>query len=83
MKNTAEALKKGPNQELIPREKLLADIYSLVQTTSIHQENNKLAIDGVKNFQHSLKKVIADQGTLELRVESANFYFHDEKLSGF
>ncbi len=80
MKNNAEALKKGTNPELILREKLLADLYSLVQTTSIHQENNKLAIDGVKNFQHSLKQVIADQGTLELRIESAHFYFHDEKL---
>ena len=80
MKNNTEALKTGTYSGLIPQEQLLADIYSLVQTVRIYQANNKLVIDGVEHFHRTLAMVVADQRTLDLRIENAHFYFQDEKL---
>jgi HD-GYP domain-containing protein (c-di-GMP phosphodiesterase class II) len=65
---------------LLPGEKLLSDVYSLVQTTKIYQENNQLVLDGVENFRDSISKLAADADALELRVENGRFYIQDEKL---
>lgn len=80
MNNYAEEPNTGTSAGLSPREQFLADLYNLVQTVRVYQENNQMVDAGVENFRNSLEDVVGYEGNLELRIENAHFYFFEEKL---
>ena len=61
-------------------EQFLSSLNSLVRTIMVHQDNNQLVIDSVKNFIHNTQRFTEKDDTLTIQVINGRFYFQDEKL---
>lgn len=70
-------------QSIINRsgEALLKAIYSLLQITKIHQDNNDLLLDAVSKFVRLIKKLDDDHTGLDLLLSEGRFYYQSTKLA--
>jgi HD-GYP domain-containing protein (c-di-GMP phosphodiesterase class II) len=53
----------------------------LLQTTKIHQANNQVVQDAVKNFMTSIARLTVDDSHLSIKVSGGSVVIQDEKLA--
>jgi HD-GYP domain-containing protein (c-di-GMP phosphodiesterase class II) len=62
-------------------ERLIQALFRLLQVVKIHQPNNALFIESIKEFREALAAISAERDTPTLRVIRGRFYLDEERLN--
>ncbi|MDR2338686.1 MAG: HD domain-containing protein [Deltaproteobacteria bacterium] len=76
----AETAKKAAKKVATPGEKLLHNMFRLLQVVKIHQSNNKLFSDNVKLFQQVLEEIWGMTNVANFALHRGRFYLNDERI---
>jgi HD-GYP domain-containing protein (c-di-GMP phosphodiesterase class II) len=76
----SEEQKKPVKKAVTPGEKLLHNMFRLLQVVKIHQANNKLFSDNVKLFQDVLEEIWHSTTTANFALYRGRFYLNDERI---
>jgi len=61
-------------------EKLIQALFRLLQVVKIHQPNNRLFIDSLKEFREALQEIGLERESPSLRIIRGRFYLDEERL---
>ncbi|MDR2406270.1 MAG: HD domain-containing protein, partial [Deltaproteobacteria bacterium] len=77
----AEQEPKKPQKRVAsPGEKLLLNMFSLLQVVKIHQSNNKLFADNVRLFKQVLEEIWQDSGVVQFTLYRGRFFLNDSRI---
>ncbi|MDR2198477.1 MAG: hypothetical protein LBR53_03285 [Deltaproteobacteria bacterium] len=71
---------KGQKKQASPGEKLLHNMFRLLQVVKIHQANNKLFTDNVELFRSVLEELWANYSVASFSLHRGRFYLNDERI---
>ena len=60
-------------------EKFLVCFFSLLQAIKIHDDNNRLVVDGIRKFKENFARCL-EEDSLTIKASKGFFFFGDEKL---
>ena len=80
-RQTNSSIAYSQNQLMLLAERFLASFYKLVRAVGIHQDNNQLVIDCVKNFVDAVIKGCIDEDYLEIEISRGRFFLQNEKFT--
>ena len=60
-------------------EEFLVSFFSLLQAIKIHDDNNRLVVDGIRKFNENLARCL-EEDSLTIKASKGFFFFEDEKL---
>jgi HD-GYP domain-containing protein (c-di-GMP phosphodiesterase class II) len=75
-----EEVKKPQKKVATPGERLLHNMFRLLQVVKIHQANNKLFEENVKLFSQVLAEVWSSTSTVQFTLYRGRFYLNDERI---
>lgn len=72
----------NPNvmEESMPFDHFLRAFYSLLQTVKIHDDSNRLAVDGANHLLEALRQSCRDEDSVSVKAASGRIYVNNEKI---
>lgn len=58
----------------------LRALYSLLQTVKIHDDSNRMTIDGVRHFIEAHRQSCVDEDSITIKISNGRIYVNDEKI---
>jgi HD-GYP domain-containing protein (c-di-GMP phosphodiesterase class II) len=80
MDNVTSKVKADATGEMMLFDLFLRSFYSLLQTVKIHDDSNRMTVDGVNHFVEALGKSCVDEDSLTIKNSNGRIYVNDEKI---